>query len=134
MFHRFLFSFSLSFRIEDADDDLIFTINEDGRYEAKAIPPQVGMKAGDIVEGFMKGSSSSKKMVLLRPETAKTGVDLSLRQLAKKHDINVNQDTLILEKKARYCTHLCKLDTKQYGLPQTRQRKVCSRCQIFVTQ
>ena len=114
--------------IKDADDDLIFTVNEDGRYEAKAIPPQVGMKAGDIVEGFVKGSSS-QKIVPLRPDTAKVGADLTLRQLAKKHKINVNQDTLILEKKARYCTHLCKLDTKQYGLPQTRQRKV--RCRSY---
>ena len=39
----------------DADDNLVFTVNEHGRYEAKAIPPQVGMKAGDIVKGFVKG-------------------------------------------------------------------------------
>ena len=82
------------------------------------------MKAGDVVEGFVKGAHSASKIVPLLPRDEDLGKDISLGQLAKKHMINLNADTLILEKKARYCTHLCKVDTKLYGLPQTRQRKV----------
>jgi len=111
-------------RFTDADDDLIFRVNDDGQYEAKAIPPQVGMKAGDIVQGFVKEGSLSSDVIPLVPEDKSIGKDLTLGQLAKKHKINLNKDTLILEKKARYCTHLCKIDTKTYGLPQTRERKV----------
>ena len=51
------------------------------------------------------------------------GKTITLGELAKKHDIDLENDILVTEKKARYCTHLVKLDTKQYGLPQTRNRK-----------
>ena len=110
-------------RKNNADSDLIFRVNDDGRYEAKSIPPQVGMKAGDVVEGFVKGGRDSSDVVPLLPGKESVGKDFSLGQLAKKHKIKLSEDTLILEKKARYCTHLCKVDTKLYGLPQTRQRK-----------
>ena len=46
------------------------------------------------------------------------GKTITLGELAKKHDIDLENDILVTEKKARYCTHLVKLDTKQYGLPQ----------------
>jgi hypothetical protein len=82
------------------------------------------MKAGDVVEGFVKGVDSSSDVIPLLSGKKNTGKDLNLGQLAKKHNINLNEDTLVLEKKARYCTRLCKIDTKLYGLPQTRQRKV----------
>jgi len=83
------------------------------------------MKAGDVVEGYVRGGASSSDVIPLSPGKKCVGEDVSLGQLAKKHKINLNNDTLILEKKARYCTHLFKIDTKLYGLPQTRQRKVC---------
>ncbi len=83
------------------------------------------MKAGDVVEGYVKGGRDSSRVVpLVLPGKESVGKDFSLGELAKKHKIKLNEDTFILEKKARYCTHLCKVDTKLYGLPQTRQRKV----------
>ncbi|VEU41203.1 unnamed protein product [Pseudo-nitzschia multistriata] len=110
-------------RKTNADEDLVFIVNDKGRYEAKAIPPQVGMKAGDIVQGFVKEGAVSSDVIPLLSEENSAGKEFSLGQLAKKHKIKLDKDTLVLEKKARYCTHLCKLDTKAYGLPQTRQRK-----------
>eukprot|EP00536_Pseudo-nitzschia_multiseries_P006390 jgi/Psemu1/192957/e_gw1.134.12.1 len=110
-------------RKNNADEDLVFVVNGDGRYEAKSIPPQVGMKAGDIVEGFVKEGHSSSDVIALLSEPKNEGKEFTLKQFAAEHKINLNKDTLILEKKARYCTHLCKIDTKLYGLPQTRQRK-----------
>ncbi len=82
------------------------------------------MKAGDIVEGFVKGGHSSSDVIPLQAEDESIENDINLGQLAKDHKINLEKDHLILEKKARYCTRLCKIDTKSYGLPQTRQRKV----------
>jgi site-specific DNA-cytosine methylase len=101
---------------------LIFTVREDLRYEAAAVPAQVGMKAGDVVEGFIHGKHKDKiqSIVASKDDVRK---EVSLRKLSKKHGIDLEADTLVLEKKARYCTHLVKLDTKDYGLPQTRNRK-----------
>lgn len=80
--------------------------------------------------GFVKeGHDSNDIERLVAPE--KTTKIISLGELAKRHNINLKGDILVMEKKARYCTHLCKLDTKEYGLPQTRNRKVCCQNVIF---
>lgn len=104
-------------RKNNADDDLIFTVNEDGRYEAFKIPPQVGLKAGAIVKGILGDSET------MTADKKDIGKEFTLRQLAKKHGIDLDADTLVIEKKARYCTHLIHVDTKDFGLPQTRNRK-----------
>lgn len=90
---------------------------------AEEIPRQVGIRAGAVVKGFVKEHHDSNDIqpLVCRDKTNKI---ISLGELAKRHKINLNGDILVMEKKARYCTHLCKLDTKEYGLPQTRNRKV----------
>ena len=75
------------------------------------------------MQGFVKQGNHPNELEPLIASTTKKNITLG--DLAKKHQINLAGDTLVLEKKARYCTHLCKLDTKEYGLPQTRNRKVC---------
>jgi hypothetical protein len=101
---------------------LVFAVNADCRYEASKVPPQVGMKAGDLVQGVCrKGRSSTLESLVA--DRSMIGKEVNLGQLAKTHRINMDEDTLVLEKKARYCTYLVKLDTKDYGLPQTRNRK-----------
>jgi len=98
-------------------------VNEEGRYVAEAVPRQVGIRAGAIVRGVVRyGKSANHVEPLVSAD--KMNRTLNLGELAKKHKINLEADTLVMEKKARYCTHLCKLDTKEYGLPQTRNRKV----------
>lgn len=111
-------------RNPDADNELKFSVNSDGRYVAEEVPRQVGIRAGCIVQGFVKGNSNPNNVKALVSDDKKSKKMITLGQLAKKHKINLEQDTLVMEKKARYCTHLCKLDTKDYGLPQTRNRKV----------
>ncbi|KAL3895829.1 MAG: hypothetical protein SGARI_007333, partial [Bacillariaceae sp.] len=104
-------------RKNNADDDLVFVVNADGNYEASKIPPQVGMKAGTVVERVLGKSAR------LSADKKDIGKQFTLRALAKKHAISLDRDTLVMEKKARYCTHLMKVDTKDFGLPQTRNRK-----------
>lgn len=107
----------------DANKALKFSVNEEGRYVAEEIPRQVGIRAGTVVKGFVKdGHDANDIQPLVSRE--KTKKIISLDELAKRHKINLEGDILVMEKKARYCTHLCKLDTKEYGLPQTRNRKV----------
>ena len=75
------------------------------------------------MEGFVKFGDNPKNVTPLRHKGKNTSNLLTLKEIAKLHGINLNKDTLVMEKKARYCTHLVKLDTKDYGLPQTRNRK-----------
>jgi hypothetical protein len=102
----------------------MFTVNSNCRYEATRVPHQVGMNAGSIVEGFTRKGADSSNVKPLIADRSMIGKEVTLAQLAKTHKINLEGDTLVLEKKARYCTYLVKLDTKDYGLPQTRNRKV----------
>ena len=110
--------------VTDADKQLKFSINKQGLYVAEEVPRQVGIRAGAIVEGFVKsGHDPNDVEPLLSDDRSGTKL-ITLGELAKKHKINLNADTLVMKKKARYCTHLCTVDTKDYGLPQTRNRKV----------
>ena len=117
---------------------MLFSVTKDGRYVAEAVPRQVGIRAGTVLQGFVRGDDddddedNEEEILPLRPDKElKVGAQLNLGKLAKKHGINLKKDILVLEKKARYCTHLCKLDTKEYGLPQTRNRKVGLLCLMF---
>lgn len=110
--------------VADADNDLKFEVNEDGRYVVEAVPKQVGAKAGCLVEGFVRGDDDPNDVQPLKAKKSdKKGKIVTLGQLAKEHGINLEEDILVMEKKARYCTHLIRLDTKEYGLPQTRNRQ-----------
>eukprot|EP00934_Nitzschia_sp_Nitz4_P001526 Nitzschia sp. Nitz4//scaffold16_size188269//113894//121049//NITZ4_001800-RA/size188269-processed-gene-0.61-mRNA-1//1//CDS//3329538544//1526//frame0 len=106
----------------DADNELLFSVNEDGHYVAEAIPRQVGIRAGSVVEGVVRaGNDASDVEPLCAGSKAKS--EVTLKQLAYRHKIDLDADILVFRKKANYCTHLCKVDTKEYGLPQTRNRK-----------
>ena len=107
-----------------AEKDLQFSVQSDGRYVVEAVPQQVGIRAGSIVEGFVRGGDDANNVRPLVGKQSKTAGMITLDQLAREHKINLDKDTLVLEKKAKYCTRLfSKCDTKEYGLPQTRQRK-----------
>jgi hypothetical protein len=112
------------FILSDADNELKFSVNTEGRYVTEQVPRQVGIRAGAIVQGFVRSGHDSTEVEPLVSDDRNVEGLVTLGQLAKKHKINLNADTLVMEKKARYCTHLCKLDTKDYGIPQTRNRKV----------
>ena len=99
-------------------------MNGDCRYYATKIPPQVGMKAGDIVKGVVKGNDANDVVTSLVAKKINIGKTFSLGELATLHQIDLEGDVLVLEKKAHYCTRLVFVDTKFYGLPQTRERKV----------
>jgi len=71
----------------------------------------------------VKGHHDANNVTPLMSSNPSTNKFITLGKMAKEHGINLNKDTLVLQKKARYCTYLIKLDTKEYGLPQTRNRK-----------
>lgn len=83
----------------------------------------MGVRAGCIVEGFVRGDDDPNDVQPVKGKHSDKGKTVNLGQLAKEHDISLDEDILVIEKKARYCTHLSIVDTKQYGLPQTRERR-----------
>jgi len=108
----------------DADNELTFSVDEDGRYVVEAVPRQVGVKAGCIVQGFVRGDDDPSNVQPMKSsKKSDIGKIVTLGQLAEKHGIELDEDILVMEKQARYCTHLIRLDTKHYGLPQTRNRQ-----------
>ena len=107
----------------DADNKLLFSVDSsNGRYVAEEIPRQVGIRAGSVVQGFVRSGHDSNDVQRLVVDRNQKGL-VTLKEMAKKHGIDLDADTLVMEKRIRYCTHLCKVDTKDYGLPQTRNRK-----------
>ena len=87
------------------------------------MPKNIGVRAGLLVEGFVRGDDEPDNVQSLTAKKSDKNKILTLGQLAKEHGINLDEDILVMEKRARYCTHLIKLDTKDYGLPQTRNRQ-----------
>ena len=110
------------YHIADADKDFKFEIDDQGNYVVSEVPKQIGARAGCFVEGVVRGGDDPNHVQSLEDKQSNTGKTVTLGELAKKHAINLEKDTLVIEKKARYRTHLVKLDTRQYGLPQTRNR------------
>jgi hypothetical protein len=85
------------------------------------VPGVYGVRVGSPVKGFiMPGSSSLKKIVW--PTSVSKDKPCTLNILMKHNGIKKANDTLVLETPCTYCTHIVKVDTKDYGLPQTRNR------------
>jgi len=101
--------------------ELTFSI-ADGKYRVEAVPRQVGVKAGAVVAGFIRGDDEDSAVVPIKDVPPCSG-EITLYSLCEKHDIDMENDTLVFDKKYRYKTHLCKVTTKKYGLPQTRERR-----------
>jgi hypothetical protein len=95
----------------DADKDLTFSVDESMQYVAEEIPRQVGMKAGSVVVGFVKGGHDANDVIPVK--ATQRDKRITLGELAKRHKINLNEDTLVVNKRTAYCTHLCKVDTKE---------------------
>jgi hypothetical protein len=121
----------------NADTELKFSVQND-TYVAEAVPRQVGIQAGATVQGFIRGIDTTHPIITIQPnqkddQKEANGTLLTLGQLAKRHGIDLARDTLVMHQNVRYCTHLCKLDSKEYGLPQTRNRKVRENafCHLF---
>ena len=105
------------------DGDLEFIrVGSDIRVDR--VPSQYGVRVGAKVNGFSKDGSTIVHGISW-PNSIKKG-RCNLAELSKFNDIDRNADILIVENGVKYVTHLLKnIDTKDYGLPQTRQRAYC---------
>ncbi len=105
--------------VKDKGKDLTFVY--EGGIIVDKVPGVYGIRAGAKVNGFLKGSS--KKVLPIKwPEKSSKKGTCTLDQLMKVNGISKKDDTLVLDTPCTYCTKQVTVDTKQYGLPQTRNR------------
>jgi len=105
---------------KDKGKDLEFIWEEKGKkIVVDRVPPVYGVRAGAVVAGYLKGTE--KKVRDIAWPTSKKGT-CTLTNLIRENGISKKDDTLVLQTECTYCTHIVKVDTKDYGLPQTRQR------------
>jgi site-specific DNA-cytosine methylase len=97
---------------------LMFKRDGDGNIMTTAVPPQVGVRCGAIVKGFYHGKKLIQD-VFWPGKKDECTLDELLRANPK---VNRKNDTLVFDAPCTYCTCIQKVDTKDYGLPQTRMR------------
>ena len=102
--------------------DLTFVL-ENREIIVDHVPGVFGVRCGSVVDGFMKGNSTKVQSVSF-PTTAKCKKSrkCSLTELMAHNKIAKANDTLVFKTGVTYCAHFMKVDTKDFGLPQTRQR------------
>ena len=98
-------------------DHLVF-IRKDGQIVVDSVPPQYGVRCGAVVSGYAKdGSATTHTFKWPGKESTCT-----LDKLISHNGVDKKSATLVLESDVVYCAKWRKVDTKQFGLPQTRQR------------
>ena len=107
---------------KDKKKDLIFCLDEDNNIVVDQVPSVYGVRCRSKVKGFLS-PSSSKLRPIVWPGTSKgKNATCTLTELMSKNKISKKTDTLVFDTPCTYCTHTVKVDTKEYGLPQTRMR------------
>jgi len=103
--------------------ELTFVLGEDGRIKVDQVPGVYGVRCDSIVEGFIKGGTKTIRPVAF-PTTSNCQKEkkCNLTELMEHNEISKANDTLVFETGVTYCAHYSKVDTKDYGLPQTRNR------------
>lgn len=101
---------------KDKGKDLTFVLDEDKNIVVDRVPAVYGVRAGAVVKGFLRPGESDVNSVKMKGKTC------TLTELMKANKISKENDTLVFETECTYCTQIVKVDTKQFGLPQTRER------------
>lgn len=102
--------------------ELIFAFDEElDAIVVDKVPGFYGVRVGSPVKGFLQEGSNELKTIVW-PKVVSKQNKCTLNELMKQNGIKKASDTLVLETPCTYCTHTVKVDTKDYGLPQTRNR------------
>ncbi len=107
--------------IKPNSKDLVFSLEDNGDIVADKIGGVYGVRVGTKVAGYIKGEGTKVKPVAF-PKTGGKKKTCTLAQLMEANGIKKKDDTLVFDMPCVYCTHCVKLDTKEFGLPQTRNR------------
>ena len=104
---------------KDKGEKLTFVLGSKNTIVVDKVPGVYGVRCGAVVRGFVHGESD--KVIPARwPEKCKE--KCTLEDLMKENKISKERDTLVFVTECTFCKKLAKVDTKRYGLPQTRER------------
>ena len=118
--------------------DLELVIDKDGNFVSDAIPLNIGVKTGQIVEGVIRYSDGKQ---VVEPLNLKLFQEKNKSKLRLRDDKKTNyvtladiiaafglsnrkdeSDILVFATPVNYVARVVKVDTKNYGLPHTRNR------------
>lgn len=91
-----------------------------GQITVDAVPTHFGVRCGSVVSGFMTPDDEELQPVVW-PRDVDRSSRCTLPQLMQENRMSLD-DELHFEVPCRYMTKQVKMDTKLYGLPQTRNR------------
>jgi hypothetical protein len=80
-----------------------------------------GIRVGSVVAGYLSGTSTKVTPIQW---TNGLGKAFTMSKLIASNQLNKATDTLVFDTGCTYCTQTVKVDTKNFGLPQTRLRTV----------
>lgn len=107
---------------KDKNEELTFELIE-GNVIVTYVPGVYGVRVGSEVQGFIQSDSTTINEIRWPPNSdRKQKKSCSLKQLMEYNGIKKKTDTLVFKTPCIYCTKFLKVDTKEFGLPQTRNR------------
>ena len=105
------------------EQPLDFKVGPDGELTVGNVPKGVGARPYAVLRHVRIGADDSLLDVLPASEYGwAEGEFVTIHALVGALNLEWAEDTLLFETPARFKTKVLKLDTKEYGLPQTRQR------------
>jgi len=84
------------------------------------VPSVYGVRCGSVVKGVSKPDTPGVVESLSWPKGSNKTCSLS--DLIRHNSVDRAKDTLVFETECTYCTQTVTVDSKEFGLPQTRQR------------
>jgi site-specific DNA-cytosine methylase len=81
-----------------------------------------GVRCGSAIQGYETPSRGKTIQKVEWPKAKKKNAFCTLKELMQENKINKQTDTLVFHMPVTYCAHFTKVDSKNFGVPQTRQR------------
>ena len=105
--------------IKDPKAQLTFVLDDSENIVTDLVPSVYGVRCGAVVDGFLRPNSTKLHAVQWPSKSKK---ECTLAELMKANGISKKDDTLVFQTECLYKTQILKVDTKDFGLPQTRER------------
>ena len=105
--------------IKKEDSQTLEFIKDTGKVIVDKVPSFFGVRCGSEVVGYARPGEDQVRPVTWPPNKKNS---CTLDELVAANKISMSNDTLLFDVPVRYCTARVKVDTKDFGLPQTRQR------------
>mmetsp|Transcript_36589 Transcript_36589/g.88683 ORF Transcript_36589/g.88683 Transcript_36589/m.88683 type:complete len:2159 (+) Transcript_36589:2-6478(+) len=96
---------------------------KNGKITVHRVPSVFGVRYGSAVAGYSESEDDLNSIHQVEwPKHKSKSKSCTLAELVEYNNISMDNDTLVFEVPVRYRTQKIKVDTKDFGLPQTRNR------------